>query len=133
MSSRTLPQPTPESRPFWDACALHHLAIQRCDSCGRFWFPPSNRCQHCWSEEFAWPEVSGYGELYTFTVYHRAYAPELVTQLPYVVGVVQLEEGPRLITNIIDCEPGQVRVGMPVEVVFRDIAEGVTLHAFRPR
>jgi uncharacterized OB-fold protein len=130
---RTQPRPTSESKPFWDACARHELFIQRCDSCGRFWFPPSNRCQHCWSDASAWTPVSGCGELFSFTVYHRAYAPELVEQLPYVVGVVELEEGPRLITNIVGCEPDQVRVGMPVEVVFRDISEGVTLHAFRPR
>ncbi|MPZ93426.1 MAG: hypothetical protein GEU96_00660 [Propionibacteriales bacterium] len=130
---RVVPQPTPESQPFWDACARHELVIQRCRSCGRFWFPPSNHCQHCWSEDFAWEPVSGRGELYTFTVYRRAYAPELAEQLPYVVGVVELEQGPRLITNIVDREPGDVRVGMPVEVVFLDFPAGVTLHAFRPR
>ncbi|MPZ86936.1 MAG: nucleic acid-binding protein [Nitriliruptorales bacterium] len=130
---RTVPQPTAESQPFWDACARHELVIQRCNSCGRFWFPPSNRCQHCWSENFAWTPASGSGELYTFTVFRRAYAPELAEQLPYVVGIVELEEGPRLITNVVDCEPDNVRVGMLIEVVFHDIAEGVSLHAFRPR
>ncbi|MPZ61435.1 MAG: nucleic acid-binding protein [Propionibacteriales bacterium] len=130
---RTIPRPTSESRYFWDACARHELVIQRCTSCGRCWFPPSNHCQYCWSEDFAWTPVSGRGELYTFTVFRRAYASELVEQIPYVVGVVELEEGPRLITNITECETAHVRVGMPVEVVFNDIAEGFTLHAFRPR
>jgi uncharacterized protein len=130
---RMLPAPTTESQPFWDACARHELVIQRCGACSRFWFPPSNRCQHCWSEYVAWTPVSGRGRLYSFTVFRRAYAAELADQLPYVVGVVELEEGPRLITNVVGCEPGDVRVDMPVEVVFDDLADGIVLHAFRPR
>ena len=130
---RKLPQPTPESQPFWDGCARHELTVQQCDACGRFWFPPSNRCQHCWSPEFTWQRVSGRARVYSFTVFHRAYAAELADQLPYVVGVVELEEGPRLITNIVGCRPADVRVDMPVEVVFDDITDEVTLHAFRPR
>ena len=130
---RALPQPTPESQPFWDACVRRELIVQQCNACGRLWLPPSNRCQHCWSEDVAWTPVSGHASLYSFTVYRRAYAPELVDQLPYVVAVVELDEGPRLITNIVGADPGDVRVGMPLEVVFDDIAEGVTLHAFRPR
>ena len=130
---RKLPRPTPESQPFWDGCARHELVIQRCDSCRRFWFPPSNRCQHCWSTEFTWRPVTGRARLYSFTVFHRAYAAELADQLPYVVGVVELEEGPRLITNVVGCEPADVRVDMPVEVVFDDISDEITLHAFRLR
>jgi uncharacterized OB-fold protein len=130
---RMLPQPSTESQPFWDALVRRELLIQKCGSCGRFWFPPSNRCQHCWSEQYEWTPVSGRGRLYSFTVFRRAYAAELADQLPYVVGVVALEEGPRLITNIVGCEPGNVRVDMAVEVVFDDLTDGVVLHAFRPR
>ena len=130
---RKLPQPTPESQPFWDALARHELVVQRCDDCGRFWFPPSNRGQHCWSPRHAWQQVSGRARLYSFTVFHRAYAAELADQLPYVVGVVELEEGPRLITNVVACDPADVRVDMPVEVVFDDLTDEVTVHAFRPR
>jgi uncharacterized protein len=130
---RMLPTPTTESQPFWEALARHELAVQRCDSCGRFWFPPANRCQHCWSDAFTWTPVSGRGRLFSFTVFRRAYAAELAHQLPYVVGVVELDEGPRLITNVIGCAPGRVRVDMPVEVVFEDLADGVVLHAFRPQ
>jgi uncharacterized protein len=130
---RRLPRPTTESQPFWDALARHELVVQRCGSCGRFFFPPSNRCQHCWSDDVAWEPVSGRGRLYSFTVFHRAYAAELADQLPYVVGVVELDEGPRLITNVVGCAPGDVRVDLPVEVVFDDLTDEVTLHAFRPR
>jgi uncharacterized protein len=130
---RVLPQPTTESMPFWEALARHELVIQSCTDCGLFWFPPGNRCQHCWSADGAWTPLSGRGRLFSFTVYHRAYAAELADQLPYVVGVVELDEGPRLITNVVGCPPGDVRVGMPVEVVFDDLDDGVALHAFRPQ
>lgn len=130
--SRVHPRPTSESQVFWDACARHELVLQRCDACGQHWLPPANRCQHCWSDRWTWAEVSGRGHVHSFTVYHRAYAPELVDQLPYVVAVVALEEGPRLITNVVDCPPEDVRVDQPVEVTFTDIGEGVALHAFRP-
>jgi uncharacterized protein len=130
---RVLPQPTTESRPFWDALARHELVMQRCTDCGRLWFPPGKHCQHCWSADVAWTPLSGRGRLFSFTVYHRAYSAELADQLPYVVGIVELDEGPRLITNIVGCRPGEVRVGMAVEVVFDDLDDGVTLHAFRPQ
>jgi uncharacterized OB-fold protein len=130
---RRLPQPTPESLPFWDGLARHELLVQRCGSCRRYWFPPANRCQHCWSDRHAWEQVSGRGRLHSFTVFRRAYAAELADQLPYVVGVVELEEGPRLITNVVGIEPDDVRVDLPVEVVFDDLTDDVTLHAFRPR
>jgi uncharacterized OB-fold protein len=130
---RQLPHPSPESQPFWDGCAHHELLIQRCQPHGHYWFPPAGICPRCWSADFTWTPVSGRGEVFTFTVYRRAYAPELVGQLPYAVGIVELAEGPRLITNIVDCAPEDILVGMPVEVVFDDLADGVTLHAFRPR
>ena len=130
---RRLPQPTAESLPFWEGLARHELLVQRCESCGRFWFPPSNRCQHCWSDRHAWERVSGHGRVHSFTVFRRAYAAELADQLPYVVAVVELDEGPRLITNVVGVDPGDVRVDLPVEVVFDDLTDEVTLHAFRPR
>jgi uncharacterized protein len=130
---RDIPQPTPESEPFWEAAARGELAIQRCNACERFWFPPSNRCQSCWSDDVEWRAVSGRAELYTFTVYRRGYSPALKEQLPYVVGIVELEEGPRLVTNIVGCEPEDVRVGMSLRVTFRDIGEGFALHGFEPQ
>lgn len=135
---RVVPRPSTESQPFWDACARHELVMQRCNACGRFWFPPSNRCQHCWSDDTAWTPLSGRATVHAFTVYHRAYAAELADQLPYVVAVVEVEEGPRLITNVVGCDPDDVHVGMAVEVTFEDLlpagedTAAVSLHAFRP-
>ncbi len=130
---RRLPSPSPESQPFWDAWPATSSSSSAAGRAAGCWFPPANRCQHCWSDRFAWTAVSGRGRLYSFTVFRRAYAAELADQLPYVVGVVQLDEGPRLITNVVGCAPEDVRVDMPVEVVFEDLADGVVLHAFRPR
>ena len=128
-----LPEPTPESQPFWDACARGQLVVQRCGSCGRSWFPPSSRCQHCWGADHTWTPVSGRGRVFSFTVFRRAYAPQLAAQLPYVVGVIELEEGLRLISNVVGCEPDDVGAGLPVEVCFDELVDGVALHAFRPR
>lgn len=131
--SRKVPHPSPESRPFWDGCARHELLLQRCGPNGHLWFPPSSLCPRCWSADFTWTAAAGVGTIFSFTVYRRAYAPELAGQVPYVVGIVELAEGPRLITNIVDCDPADIAVGMPVEVVFEDLTDDVTLHAFRPR
>lgn len=131
--ARPLPQPTPESQPFWDGCRRHALELQRCQACQAFWFPPSSRCPRCWASAWDWRPVSGRGEVFTFTVMRRAYHPGFVDQLPYVVAVVQLEEGPRLISNVVGCEPDAVDVGMAVEVFFEDVTAEVTLPKFRPR
>ncbi len=128
-----LPRPTPESEPFWEACTQHVLQMQRCLACGTVRFPPGNRCSACLSAEAAWQPLSGRGTVYAFTVLRRAYHRGFADRLPYTVAVIALEEGPRLISNVVECDPGAVRVGMPVEVVFDDVAPEVALPRFRPR
>lgn len=130
---KPLPRSTPESDPFWEACSRHVLELQRCDACHQFWFPPSHRCIHCLSDAWTWTPVSGRGQVYTFTVFHRAYHRAFTDEIPYAVAVVELEEGPRLISNVVGCAPGEVRVGMPVSVVFEDVTEDTTLFKFQPR
>lgn len=132
-SGLSVPQATPDSQPFWSACVDHELRIQRCQRCTRFWFPPGNRCQYCWSEEFAWQPASGRGQVYSYTVYRRAYSADLAGKVPYVVAVVELDEGPRMVTNVVGCPPEAVRIGMSVDAVFESIGPGVTLPRFRPR
>ncbi len=129
---KPLPNPTPDSQPFWDACARHSLELQKCLNCGQFWFPPGNRCGHCLCADYAWQAVSGKGSVVTFTVMRRAYHPGFSDELPYTVAVVELEEGPRLVTNVIDCGPEDMKIGMPVEVVFSDCSDEATLPLFRP-
>lgn len=130
--TKPYPRPTPESAPFWQACREHVLRLQRCDQCGKFWFPPGNRCRWCWSDRWQWTPVSGRGRLYTFTVIWRAYHPGFANDLPYNVAVVELEEGPRLISNVVGCAPEALAVGMPLVVVFDDVAPDLTLPKFRP-
>ena len=130
--AKPLPRPTAESAPFWEACRRHELALQCCTACGRFWFPPANRCAHCWSETWEWTPVSGRGRVFTFTVFQRAFHRAFVDEVPYAVAVVELEEGPRLMSNVVGCGPDEVSVGMPVTVVFDDVTPEVTLPRFRP-
>jgi len=130
---KPIPRATPESAPFWEACHRHSLELQQCRACSKFWFPPSNRCPHCLSDEWQWSPVSGQGEVFTFTVFHRAYHKGFSDEIPYAVAVVELAEGPRLVSNIVGCAVDAVKIGMPVSVVFEDVTEDTTLFKFQPR
>jgi uncharacterized OB-fold protein len=130
--AKPLPVPSPESEPFWDACRRHELALQRCEPCGTSWFPPSALCPRCLGEAWHWEATSGQGSVYSFVVFRRVYHPGFADDIPYVVAVVELEEGPRLPTRLVGIAPEDVRCDMPVEVVFDDVTEAVTLPKFRP-
>ena len=117
------PRPAPESAPYWEAAKAHHLMLPRCHTCGQFWFPPSQRCAHCLSADFGWEDVSGRGRIYSFVVFHRVYHPAFEADVPYVVAIVELDEGPRLLTNIVGTAPDNVRCDMRVAAVFEDCGE----------
>ncbi|MEE8332962.1 MAG: Zn-ribbon domain-containing OB-fold protein [Alphaproteobacteria bacterium] len=129
---KPLPIPTPESRPYWDAARAHRLALQRCGDCGRHWHPPSTVCPGCGSREHDWVDSSGKGKVFSFVTYHRLYNKGWKDDLPYVVAVIELEEGARLLSNVIGIEPDDVACDMAVEVVFDDVTGEVTLPRFRP-
>ncbi|MDB5507956.1 MAG: hypothetical protein JWL93_425 [Hyphomicrobiales bacterium] len=126
------PRPAPESLPYWQAAREHRLTLPRCLSCERFWFPPSRTCPHCLSPELEFQDVSGRGKVYSFVTFHRVYHPAFEHEVPYVVALVELEEGPRLLTNILDIPPQDVRCDMPVEVVFDDLDAEFSIPKFRP-
>jgi uncharacterized OB-fold protein len=127
-----LPTIEDESRPFWDAAREGRFLFARCGSCGKAHHYPRPFCPHCWSEDVSWEQASGRATLYTYsTVFVNDLSP-FNTQLPYVAAVVDLEEGPRVMTNIVDCEPGDLSVGMPVEVTFRALNDDITAPVFRP-
>ena len=130
--AKPLPVPSAESRPFWDAVRQHELKLQRCEACRAFWFPPSNICPECLSDRWAWTPVSGRGTVFSFVVMRRVYHPGFKDDVPYNATLVALEEGPRLMSNVVDCSNDEIQVGMPVEVVFDDVTDGVTLPKFRP-
>lgn len=117
--------------PFWDSVRRHRAELQRCDRCGRFRFVPSERCT-CGSLNATWTAIAGTGEVYTYTVVHRAPTPWYQERTPYVITHVTLEEGPRMISTLVECDPGSVHVGQPVELVYDDVTPELTLYRFRP-
>jgi len=132
MSDKAIPVPTPETQPFWDGCAANELRIQRCDDCTRYYFYPRPSCPNCGSENVQWSAVSGRATLYSYIISHRA-APGYENELPYTIAVVELEEGPRMTTNLVGvaADPEQLTIDMPLEVTFEPRG-GVSLPMFRP-
>jgi uncharacterized OB-fold protein len=128
-----IPKPTPETKPFWDAAKQHTLMIQRCQECSRYYFYPRPLCPHCLSRHVEWKAVSGRGRLHTFVINHRA-PRSYPLAVPFIIGIVELDEGPRLMSNIveIDPDPNTVRCDMPVEVVFEDLTDDIAVPKFRP-
>ncbi|MCY3543324.1 MAG: Zn-ribbon domain-containing OB-fold protein, partial [Chloroflexi bacterium] len=126
VSRAPLPQPTPESQPFFDALKQRRLLIQRCTDCGNAYYYPRPFCPACLSSAVEWEQASGKGTLYSFVINHRA-APGFVA--PYIIAVVELDEGPRMMSNLVDVEPDpdMVRCEMPVEIVFDEVDDDFTL------
>jgi uncharacterized OB-fold protein len=118
------------SQAWWDACRARRLLVRRCDDCGALHFPPRRACPRCWSERVDWHEVSGRGSLYSYSVVRENDLPAFRDAVPYVVAVVELAEGPRLMTTIVDSPAAAVAVDASVEVVFVDRGDW-TFPAFR--
>lgn len=129
---RPLPAADSLTERYWAGAREHKLVLPRCGDCGRHHFYPRSVCPHCGSDRLEWAEVSGHGTVYSFTVVHRAPSPAFAADVPYVVALVALEEGPHLMSNIVHCAPDAVRVGMGVRVAFREIGDAVTLPVFEP-
>ena len=125
----SLPEPSRYTQPFWDACQREVLEVPVCLSCGHLFLPGGPVCPKCWSVEIGSKAVSGDGEVFTFTVYHHSYHPALKT--PYVVALIELAEGPRMISNVVGCAPEDVEIGMAVKVQFEREEEFV-LPRFTP-
>lgn len=129
---KPLPKLNSDNLPFWEGCHKHELRFQKCNDCGHVRWPPSDLCPECHSIETGWLTSKGTGRVYTFAVYHTAFHPGFSGDLPYTVAVVELDEGPRLLTNIVDCPSGRVRCGMPVGVVWEEVDKRISLPKFRP-
>lgn len=129
---RPLPQLTPLSAPFWEAARRRELMIQRCRACARHIFYPRLNCTHCGARDLEWVRALGRGTVYTYTVARRPTHPAFTDKTPYVIAIVELDEGPRMTTNIVGCDPEAVRIGMAVEAVFEDVSAETTLVMFRP-
>jgi uncharacterized OB-fold protein len=132
MTTQPLPVPNDIDRPFWDAAREGRLAIQRCATCGRYQHPPTVTCPACGGAP-AWGDASGEGVVHTFTVFHRAYHPAFVDDLPYNVSIVRLAEGPLILSSVVGVAADELEVGMAVSVVFDRVSESITLPRFAPR
>ncbi|MFI7010411.1 Zn-ribbon domain-containing OB-fold protein [Streptomyces sp. NPDC050145] len=122
-----LPEPDAFTRPFWDAAAEGRLLLRHCAACDRVHHYPREFCPYCWSEDGSWREASGRATLYTWSVVHRNDLPPFAARTPYFAAVVDLAEGPRMMTEVVECAEADLRVGMELEAAFRD-----TVPVFRP-
>jgi uncharacterized protein len=127
------PQPTPDAltRPYWDAAKEHRFVLPRCETCDHFHFYPRATCPHCGLGQITWSAASGRGKVYSFSQVHRAPSTAFGSDGPYFVAVIELEEGPHLMSSIVGCEPSRVAVDLPVMVDYIDFGD-TTLPVFRP-
>jgi uncharacterized protein len=130
----TKPVPVPDeiSAPFFKGAREGKLMLQHCSGCERWSFPVRERCPHCFAARLEWRQASGRGTLYTFTVMHQVMNQGFASAVPYNVAQVDLEEGVRMVSNVVGIRNDALRVGMKLEAVFEDVGESVSLPKFRP-
>jgi uncharacterized OB-fold protein len=132
MSRPVIPSANFDTQPFWDGCGRGELLVQRCDACKAYRHPPSPICPACLSEKHQWVRASGRAKLYTFVVVRETRARGWDNMVPYVIAVVTLEEGPRMLTNLVNIAPETVAIDMPLEVTFEELDGTTKLPLFQP-
>lgn len=130
--AKPLPPDDPVTAPFWAAARERRLVAPKCRSCGLVFLYPRVTCPGCFAREFDWQELSGRGRVYSCTIVRQAAHPAFTADVPYVFAVIQLDEGPRMASNVVGCPPDAVEPDQPVEVVFDEIGEGNVVPRFRP-
>ena len=130
--NKPLPMPNPVTEGFWKAAKRHELSIQRCMSCNDYIFPPREICPRCMSLNLEWIRASGKGKIFSYTVVRVSPHPSFSTDIPYIVAIIELDEGPHLMSNLINCKIEDVKLNMPVTAVFDDVTSEVSLVKFRP-
>ena len=130
---KPLPAISSLSKPYWDGLRNRELKLQKCDECATVWSPPSPLCPSCWSRNFTWTRLSGHGRVNSWVIFHQSYFRGYDSDIPYNVAEVELDEGPRVLTNLIGVKNDEIRVGMPVEIAYDDVTNEITLAKFRPR
>jgi len=131
--NKPLPAILEEDKPFWEAAKRGELVAQKCQQCGSFrkeLLPSSIVCPNCLSMDYEWTPLKGTGQVYSFVVFHRSFIPAFQEEAPYNVIIAQLDEGPLLMSNIIGCQNEDIRVGMPIQAVFDQVTEDVSLPRF---
>lgn len=128
-----IPVPNPDNAGFWEACRRGELRLQRCAACAAWRHHPRPACPRCGSLAYEWAPAAGRGAVHTFTIVHRPTLPAFEARLPYNVIVVALEEGVLMVSNLVEADAAELRIGLPVEVVFETVSETIALPKFRPR
>lgn len=136
MADYKLPLPTrqPESDFYWEKAQAHELWLRKCNACGDAYFYPRNICPNCYSDDVTWIQASGKATLHAFAIVERGPTPPFRDAVPYVAALVDLEEGPRMPTNLtgVEFDDEHIKIGMALEVAFDDVTEEVTLPKFKP-
>jgi uncharacterized protein len=130
--NKPIPVPSAESQAYWDGLRDRKLLMPRCDACGNYWFPPSLLCPHCNATNWTWTSTSGRGRIFSYVVYHRIYHPGFADEVPYAVAVIELDEGPRMVSNVIGIAPDKLACDLRVQVVYQPITDTITLPKFKP-
>ncbi len=131
-ATKPIPVPDAISAPFFDGAREGKLMLQHCTACNAWSFPVRERCPHCFAAKLEWRPASGRGSLYTFTIMHQVMNPGFASSVPYNVAQVDLEEGVRMVSNVVGIGNADLRPGMKLEVVFEDVGENVSIPKFRP-
>ena len=126
-----LPIPNLDNQEFWDKCREHRLILRRCTDCFSFIHPPKPNCTECASENLEWVDSEGMGKVYTYVITQQPVNPAFLGRLPWAVVDVELVEGVHMISNLVDCDPDEIEIGMEVQVVFEDVNDEITLPKFK--
>lgn len=129
---KPIPRPSPTTRPFWDGLNERKVQIQRCDRCDSWVFYPRTRCPSCLSDLLIWREVSGQGVLYTYTLARQPTAPHFADETPQQLAVVELDEGVRMTSTLVNVEPSDIVIGMRLQPYFDQVTDAITLLRYQP-
>ena len=129
--TRPIPIPDAISAPFFDGAREGKLMLQHCTACGMWSCPVRERCPHCFAARLEWRAASGRGTLYTFAIMHQVMNPGFASHVPYNVSQIDLDEGVRMVANVVGTPNEQLRIGMKLEAVFEDAGENVSIPRFR--
>lgn len=130
-TTKPLPIPNPDTEPFWQGCARGQLLLQRCHSCSEYRHPPSPMCHGCLSTDHEWVPAGGHGTVYSFVIVHQPLRG-WEAEVPYVVAIIVLDEGPHVLSNVVGVAVERVEIGMPVQVIFEKVTDEISLPKFKP-
>lgn len=128
---KTQPRPTPETEPYWQGCRDNQLLIQSCSDCGNVQFYPRSICTECMSQNLDWVKASGQATIISYTVMHRSVSKAYCVDGPQVLALVRLEEGPQMMSHVIDCDEDTLSIGLAVEVTFQEWSQDIVMPVFR--